>query len=96
MSEKDMNKRSGTDWARLDAMTDEEIDYSEIPPLGKDFFERAELRAPHEPQIVVTVGMDPDVFAWFEAQGEGWERRIQAALRIYVEAHKERKPVPAT
>jgi uncharacterized protein (DUF4415 family) len=33
--------------------------------------------------------VDPDVFAWFNAQKDGWERRMRAALRIYVEAHKE-------
>ena len=33
--------------------------------------------------------VDPDVFAWFNSQADGWERRMRAALRIYVEAHKE-------
>jgi uncharacterized protein (DUF4415 family) len=93
MSERDMNKHSQTDWKKLETMTDEEIDYSDIPPLDDDFFARAELRLPEQPKVTVTVQMDPDVFAWFDAQEGGWERRIQAALRIYVEAHKDQQSV---
>ncbi len=89
MNENDTNNRSKTDWQALEAMTDEEIDYSDIPPLDDDFFARAKLRQPAEPQMVVTMHMDPAVFAWFNAQEGGWERRMRAALRIYVEAHQE-------
>jgi hypothetical protein len=37
---------SETDWNQVDALTDKEIDVSEIPPLDRDFFENAELRLP--------------------------------------------------
>jgi hypothetical protein len=37
---------SRTDWARIDAMTDEDIDTSDIPLLTDAFFERARLRLP--------------------------------------------------
>lgn len=39
MSVNDSNNISRTDWTALEAMTDEEIDYSEIPPLTEEFFE---------------------------------------------------------
>ena len=32
-------------------MTDEEIDYSDIPPLDDDFFARATLRRPQQPRL---------------------------------------------
>ena len=92
MNERDTSKHSQTDWQKLEAMADEEIDYFDIPPLDDDFFARATLRLPQQPQVVVTMQVDPDVFAWFDAQADGWERRIRAALRIYVEAHKEQQP----
>ena len=87
MSDKPMNKPSETDWARIDAMTDEEIDTSDILPLTEDFFKRAKVRMPRH-MVAVTVQVDPDVLAWFKAQGEDYEQRMNAALRIYAEAHQ--------
>ena len=37
---------SQTDWARIDAMSDEDIDTSDIPPLSVDFWAKAQLRTP--------------------------------------------------
>jgi hypothetical protein len=41
MSVRDLKKKSETDWARIDRMTDDEINTSDIPPLDDAFFERA-------------------------------------------------------
>jgi uncharacterized protein (DUF4415 family) len=68
-------------------MSDEDIDTSDIPPLTDDFFKRAKLRKPRQ-AVPVTVQIDPEVLAWFKAQGEDYERRMSAALRIYAEAHQ--------
>ena len=38
-----MNKNSKTNLKRIDSLTDEKIDTSDIPPLGKDFFAKAEV-----------------------------------------------------
>ena len=38
MSEKFTKTKSETDWEYLENMSDEEIDYSDIPPLSDDFF----------------------------------------------------------
>jgi hypothetical protein len=47
-------KRSRTNWARIDALKDSEIDFSDIPELGKAFFKYAVLRLP-EPKTAVTI-----------------------------------------
>lgn len=83
---------SETDWQRLETMTDKEIDYSDIHPLDEGFFQRAERRVPDGSKVIVTIQVDPDVFEWFDAQEGGWEQRMRAALRIYVEAHQEQHP----
>lgn len=49
MSESSKNRPSRTDWARIDAMTDEEIDTSDIPPLTEEFFKNATWRMPKQP-----------------------------------------------
>ena len=91
MSEKDLDSTSKTNWEMFDALTDETIDRSELPPLDDTFFARARWRMPKDP-VAVTVHMDPELWAWFQAQGEEYEQRMLAALRIYAEAHKDIEP----
>ncbi len=87
MSEQDTGKPSRTDWARVDAMTDEDIDYSDIPPTSEEEFQRARLRMPESPGTVV-LKLDPDVLAWFQSKGESYQARINSVLRDYVTAHR--------
>jgi len=87
MNAPNTNKPSETDWARVDAMTDEMIDTSEIPPLTEEFFANSTWRIPR-PSVSVTVRIEQDVLEWFKAQGDEYNRLMSAALRIYAEAHK--------
>lgn len=90
MSEKgSKNISSLTDWEWVDALTDEEIDTSDIPPLDESFFANATLRLPKAKQTV-TVRLDADVLEWFRSQGKGYQTRINAVLRLYMEAQKAR------
>jgi hypothetical protein len=82
-----MNNTSKTDWDRIDAMNDEDIDTSDIPPLSEEFFAKAQLRMPELP-VTLTVQVDQETFAWFQAQGEIAEQQMSIALKIYAEAHK--------
>jgi uncharacterized protein (DUF4415 family) len=81
-----MNNTSKTDWERIDAMRDEDIDTSDIPPLSAEFWAKAKLRNPR--QITASVQIDPETFAWFQSQGENASQQMSAALKIYAEAHK--------
>lgn len=89
MSASDLKRPSETDWAKVEAMTDEEIDASDIPPLDEAFFANAKLRLP-KGKVPVVISVDADVVEWFKAQGDEYQSLINAALRIYAEAHKER------
>jgi uncharacterized protein (DUF4415 family) len=64
-------------------MTDEEIDYSDIPPLTEAFFERAQLWLPN------AIELDPDVLAWFKNQGRDYPERINQAVREYIALHEQ-------
>lgn len=96
MKPSDSQTTSGTDWDRVDALSDAEIDVSDSPPLDERFFREAKLREPDAarasvkpiPGVPVTVNVAPTVLAWFQAQGDEWEARMSAALRIYAEAHQ--------
>ncbi len=88
MNVKNLKKPSETDWARIDAMTDEDIDTSDSLPLDDDFFARAEWRMP-EKNRAVTLSVNSEVLKWFEGQGADFQQRVNAALKIYAEAHQE-------
>lgn len=87
MSDYTTNSPLETDWERVDKMTDEEIDTSDIPPLSEDFFRRARVRLPRR-KVKITVTVDEDVLAWFKDSGRDYKQRINAALRIYADAHR--------
>lgn len=86
MSVSDTNEPSETDWARLREMTDEAIDLTDSPELDDDFFDKATLRLPKS--VAVTLEVDAVTLAWFNAQKNGSEL-MNAALRIYAEAHQK-------
>jgi len=84
-----------SDWARVDAMTDEELTANALsdpdnPPLNDDFFKNAkrmrleDLIPARKKQV--TLRMDSDVLEWFKAQGPRYQTHINAVLRAYREA----------
>ncbi|PZV23797.1 MAG: hypothetical protein DCF12_18345 [Snowella sp.] len=85
MNRDDLNSTSLTNWAALESRSEENIDYSDIPPLTDDFFERATLYIPAE-QAHDLVQLDPDVKQWFQAQGEQYKTLINSVLRQYIES----------
>ena len=87
MKAKNTIRESRTDWNRLKEMSDSEIDYSDVPKLDKSFFKHAKLRMPKRKQSV-SLRLDPDVLDWFKHKGRGYQTRINAILRAYVEAHQ--------
>ena len=77
-----------SDLQRVDALRDEDIDYSDIPELDNDFFRQARVVvSPGKQQL--TIRLDADVLAWLKAQGKGYQSRINAILRAYYEAHRD-------
>lgn len=85
MNEQNLKKKSRTDWARISALEDDEIDYSDIPPLDDDFFAKGELRLP-KAKLLISLRVDPEVLTWFRAQGPGYQTRMNAVLRKYMES----------
>jgi uncharacterized protein (DUF4415 family) len=78
---------SRTDWERLGKTSDPDIDFSDIPELDADFFRTAQVRMPRAKKAV-SVRLDRDVLAWFKNQGRGYQTRMNAVLRTYMQAHK--------
>ena len=68
-------------------MKDEDIDLSDIPEQGKNFFREATLVLP-KPKVVVTLRVDADIIAWFKAKGKGYQTVMNAVLKEWVEQHR--------
>ena len=64
MNWNNLKNTSQADWAKIEALTDEEIDTSDIPPLDQRFFANAKLRMP-KGKVAVVVSVDEDVSEWF-------------------------------
>ncbi len=78
-----------SDLKRIEAMRDEEIDYSDIPAIDEGFFKEARVVVPPGKKQL-TIRLDADVLAWLKAQGKGYQSRINAILRMYYEAHRNK------
>lgn len=75
-------------------MSDEEIerraaadpDAGIIPP---GFWDNARVWMPERKQQI-TLRLDPDVVGWFKTTGKGYQSRMGAVLRSYVQAKRKR------
>src|SRR5437667_12682397 len=77
--------KGATDFKRLRAMRDADIEFSDIPKLGKSCWKTARLTMP-EPKDRLTIRVDHDVVQWLKKNGRGYQTRINAILRSYMEA----------
>ena len=83
-----MSKKSiKSDLKRLDAMSDKDIDYSDIPEFDETFLRSVEMKITPEKKPI-SLRVDADVLDWMKSQGKGYQSRINAILRSYYEAHK--------
>ncbi len=79
-----MNKNSITKQYFKENTLDSEIDTSDIPPLGKDFWNNAVIK-PARVKKVISIRLDPDILTFFKKQGKGYQSKINAVLRSYME-----------
>ena len=82
--------KSRTDWKRVDALKDDRIDFSDTPELTPEMFARAVVRRGLKPvprKAQLTIRVDSDVLEWYRKQGRGYQARINALLRAYMQEH---------
>jgi uncharacterized protein (DUF4415 family) len=82
-----------TDDAGLDALSADDIDAManadpDAVPMSDEAWLTASLKTPEK--MPVGIKLDRDVVEWFKAQGgRGYQTRINAVLRRYMEAHRK-------
>ncbi len=85
---RDEVRRGKTDWAAVDALTDDEIAEAvakdpDAVPIDFDWSEAVLVLPPKKTAISIRV--DDDVLDYFKKQGAGYQRRINAVLRSYMD-----------
>jgi len=86
------SRRSKTDLARLRAKPDAAIVRdADAPEWTPEMFARAVARnglRPVPAKMLLSLRIDSDVVEWFRARGKGYQSRMNALLRAYMEAHR--------
>ena len=73
----------------LAALPDDAIDTSDIPDFDEKFWKDARVVMPEaRRKTQITAKFDADVVNWFKSQGRGYQGRMNAVLRSFVEAQR--------
>ena len=89
----EMAAQGRSDWARIDALSDGEIERmaetdSDNPATEKADWAMAAIGLPPL-KTPVNAKFDVDVVDWFKSSGRGYQGRMNAVLRCYMEAQKK-------
>ena len=89
------SRRGKSDWARIDALTDEDIakavlEDPDAAPLDIDW-SKAVIVTPAK-KAAISIRVDEDVLDFFKAGGAGYQSRMNAVLRHFVSEQKKPKP----
>lgn len=86
------SRRSQTDLPRVRRTTDVNmVRDGDAPEWTPEMFARAVARKglkPLQKKALLSLRVDADVIEWFKSQGAGYQSRMNALLRAYMEAHK--------
>lgn len=72
-------------------MTDDDIDYSDIPPITEEMFKRTVRMKDGKPIPTAhqeNLPIDRDIVEFFKTQGLFYPLKINQLLRAYMEAHQ--------
>lgn len=88
---------SETNWARVRAMSQDEVERLADEADGKlpEGWEETITLHPAEPKQDVRIRLDAAVLRWFRVQGPGYQTRINEVLRQFVLAKDREKKVGA-
>lgn len=89
-SEKIDGLHDPTDWEKVDALTDADIEKAvasdpDAELLDEEWFSKATYVP--KTKEAVTIRLDMDILEYFRKQGKGYQTKINHVLKTYVEAH---------
>ena len=88
---------SKTDWKRVDAISQAEVERladKDEGPLAAGWESTVMVGLPPAKQDI-HIRLDGDILDWFRARGRGYQTRINAVLRAFVQSRQRVKRNPA-
>lgn len=85
---KEVTKDFSAEIAALEAMSDEDIDFSDIPEVT-DWTGAVRGKFYRPEKQTVTIRLDSDLVAWFKAREPKYQTAVNRVLREYVASHRK-------
>jgi len=83
-----LTKEQQEEIRQLQEMPDDEIDYSDIPPVTD--LSKAVVGRFYKPiKETVTIRLDADVLDWLKQGGKGYQTRVNSILRAVMDQRKK-------
>jgi uncharacterized protein (DUF4415 family) len=82
-----MKKHSKTDWARVNALTDDTIDYSDSPEVTEEFFKIMTKRDPEK--VLVNLRLNREIVDFFKEHSNKYQTKINEVLLSLVHSYKK-------
>ncbi|MDA1343552.1 MAG: BrnA antitoxin family protein [Proteobacteria bacterium] len=95
---KESKRILGSNFAKIDAHTMQPEEYKEIPELTTEWFEQADLHIDGKlirrgrpkssnNKVLLSVRYNPEVVEYFRSTGDGWQTKMDEALKEWVKDH---------
>jgi uncharacterized protein (DUF4415 family) len=89
---KEMARRgkTKTDWKRVEAMKDDDIIVDgDSPEITAEMWRDAIVKDQRPPKKNITLRIDAEIIDWFKARGKGYQTRMNAVLRVFIELQRK-------
>ena len=84
-----LKSQSETDLEKVDALTDNKIDYSDIPELSTDDWANAKVI--DHAKKAISLRVDMDVLDWYKHQGGRYQKLMNIVLRKYMNSQRHHR-----
>lgn len=84
-----MSKQSKTNFKAIDALTDDDIDYSDIPEISAEMFKDMTILFPDETKKI-NIRVKNSTIEFFKKNSRHYQTMINAVLDAYVDAHQKK------
>lgn len=86
---KKMKNKSKTNFSKVDALSDNDIDYSDLPALDDQFWMKAKVV--DNTKKPISLRIDTDVLDWYKHQKGRYQKLMNMVLRQYMVAHQHHR-----